>query len=150
MAKPRAEPATQALYDELAATLLARPGVTPGRILSAEALTIGGKVFAFLTRNRLVVKVPEVRVAELIAAGTAAHLAMPGRVMREWIEVPVGATSEATRRTWRALMDEAADYVAAVPKISGTKTTRRPRPRPALRQDLDSRRRSRRVPPTQS
>jgi hypothetical protein len=116
MPKPRAEPEIEAIYDELTAAMLARPGVTLGRILHREALTVGAKVFAFLTRNRLVVKVPEARVAELIAAGTASHLAMPGRVMREWIEVPPAAEPAATRRTWRALMKEAADYVTSLPK----------------------------------
>ena len=51
------------VYDELATEQLARPGVTLGRALQNEVLKVNGKIFAFLNRDRLVVKLPRERAA---------------------------------------------------------------------------------------
>ena len=91
-------------YDELCIELLAKPGVTIGRALSNEGLMVGGKLFAFLRRERLVVKLPLERVAEVIATGTGAPAIMGTRTMKQWLEV----TREAD---WAQLARESYDYV---------------------------------------
>lgn len=102
-----------ALFAALAAEHLGDPEVTVGRMLRAEGLKVHGKVFAFTWAGELMVKVPADRAAEEVAAGGAQPVeTAPGRVMREWIAVaaPAGGGDE----RWRALMDEARAYVAAL------------------------------------
>ena len=51
-------------------------------------LTIDAKIFALLSKERLVVKLPRRRVDELIAAGCGARFDPGhGRLMKEWIAI---------------------------------------------------------------
>jgi hypothetical protein len=99
----------QEQYDELAAEWLRQPGVSLGRSLRNETLTVHGKIFAFLKDERLVVKLPAARAAALLADGTAAPFESGGRRMKEWVAVP--AAADPARR--RELMGEANGYVSA-------------------------------------
>lgn len=99
--------AAQHLYDDLSAEALTRPGVRPGRSLRGGTLTVGGKTFAFLHGDRLIVKLPAARAADLVARTGAVHFEAGGRLMREWISVGEPEDGEA----WRALLDEAYAYV---------------------------------------
>lgn len=66
-----------------------------------------GSIFAMLVGGRLVVKLPEDRVAGLVAEGTGAPFeAGKGRPMREWLSVDVGAAT-----TRQALAGEAYEFV---------------------------------------
>jgi hypothetical protein len=91
-------------YDALVADLLTRPGVTLGRALSNEGLMVGGKLFAFLRRDRLVVKLPLERVAQVIDDGTAEMAMMGTRTMKQWVELP-------HEREWPSYAIESYDYV---------------------------------------
>jgi hypothetical protein len=97
----------QEQYDELATEWLGRPGVSLGRSLRNETLTVGGKIFAFLKDERLVVKLPAARVAALLAEGAGVPFESGGRRMKEWVAVPA-ATHPGH---WRELMAEANGYV---------------------------------------
>lgn len=96
-----------AIFDPIAAEYLARPDVDIGPMFGSEGLRIRGKVFAFVGyRGALVVKVPEARADELVAAGQVDRMEMRGRAMREW--VLVGPERAAA---WAALMADAFAYV---------------------------------------
>jgi hypothetical protein len=47
------------------------PKIAEGRMFGSSGLKVGGKVFAMLVKDRLVVKLPEARVDELIGLGAA-------------------------------------------------------------------------------
>ena len=87
-------------------------GVTPppgGSGFGRGSLRYRGKIFAMLVRGRLVVKLPEARVAELITAGAGtAFDANKGTPMREWVSVSAGS-----RLDWRTLAEEALVFARA-------------------------------------
>jgi hypothetical protein len=71
-----------------------------------RGLKVGGKIFAMVTREQLVVKLPRARVDELIAAGQGEPFTSGGRVMKEWLVV-TGA-----RLSWLKLAREACAFVS--------------------------------------
>src|SRR5476649_40958 len=79
-----------------------------GRRFGSSALRVDGSIFAMLTRDHLVVKLPRTRVSELIGAGTGAPFT-GGKTapMKEWLTV---TTDEAS--TWLALAQEAFAFVS--------------------------------------
>jgi hypothetical protein len=118
-AEDRRRESDRAAYEDLSDALLRDPRVQPGRILSTEALTVHGQVFAFLSRGGLVVKVPrDVAVARL-AEGASAAMVAGGRPLREWIVTGAERVGD-----WEQLMSEALDYVATLPPRP--RRTRRP------------------------
>jgi hypothetical protein len=94
------------VYDELASEQLARPGVSLGRALQNEVLKVNGKIFAFLNRDRLVVKLPRARAVEMIDSGEAVAFESGGRPMKEWV-----ALEAVDRDHWRELITDARGYV---------------------------------------
>jgi len=82
---------------DLAGPLLARPGVERSTMMGLPCLRIHGAFFACCDRRTgdLLVKLPEARVDELIAAGRGHAFAPAGRRFREWAAVPP--------ERWRAL-----------------------------------------------
>jgi hypothetical protein len=87
-------------------------GVTPppgGSGFGRGSLRYRGKIFAMLVRGRLVVKLPEARVAELITAGEGiAFDANKGTPMREWFSLDPGSGLD-----WLSAANEALDYARA-------------------------------------
>jgi hypothetical protein len=72
-------------------------------------LKIAGKLFAFLAKGRIIIKLPKQRVDTLIAAGHGEPCVMGrGRVMKEWVVVPPEFQDE-----WPELVAEAKAFVAA-------------------------------------
>ena len=60
----------QALFDEVAERLLAEDaGLERTRMMGSEGLKTGGKFFAMVSKDELVVKLPCERVDELVEAG---------------------------------------------------------------------------------
>jgi TfoX/Sxy family transcriptional regulator of competence genes len=102
-------------FERLVATFAGRPGVAlPGehgrRGFGASALTAGGSIFAMLSHDRLVVKLPRARVAELIAAGQGEPFdAGKGRPMKEWLVVA------GDDQAWKELSEEALSFAARAP-----------------------------------
>lgn len=99
------------LFDRLAAEHLGRPGVTLGRIWHNEGLKVNDKIYAMLVRDRLVVKLPAARAAELAGSGRGVPFEpSPGRRMKEWVAVdPPSDPAE-----WRQLMADAGRYVGGL------------------------------------
>jgi hypothetical protein len=89
------------LVDELLGT----DGVTPpgGRGFGRSALRFRRKIFAMLVRGRLVLKLPETRVAALVTAGEGVPFdANKGTPMREWLSLDPGSGLD-----WTVLAREA-------------------------------------------
>jgi hypothetical protein len=80
--------APEALYERLAARFLERYGIakSAGKGFGATALQTDGKIFAMLTRGRLVVKLPSRRVDALVAEGSGERFdANRGPPMKQWL-----------------------------------------------------------------
>ena len=95
-----------ALVKSFAASSAARVGEGKG-FGSTGQLKVGGKIFAMLVREKLVVKLPRARVDALVASGDGERFdAGKGKPMAEWFELSPGST-----KRWRALADEAMAFV---------------------------------------
>ncbi len=94
-----------AVHDALAAV----PGVTAGTGFGTmPGLRVGGRIFAMLFEERLVVKLPAPRAAELVAAGDAQPFRIGTRELREWISLEPGHEP-----AWPALAREALAFVGS-------------------------------------
>jgi TfoX/Sxy family transcriptional regulator of competence genes len=80
---------------------------TGRRGFGSGTLQVGGRIFAMISHDRLVLKLPRDRVAALVATGEGGPFdAGKGRPLAEW--VVVGETDD---ERWRVLAKEAADFV---------------------------------------
>ncbi len=85
----------EARFQQLAAALggeadVTLPGGTAGRgrKFGEDALKVGGKIFAMLTGDRLVLKLPKQRVDELVQGGHGECMDTGnGRRMKEWLSL---------------------------------------------------------------
>jgi hypothetical protein len=98
-----------ALVEEFAG----RPGVTPPdagrRRFGSDALRAGTSIFAMLTRDELVLKLPQARVAGLVGSGQGRPFdAGKGTPMKEWVVV-----ADDDVDTSRELAEEAFAFVSA-------------------------------------
>ena len=100
----------EARFWDLAEPLLGQLEVTRSTMMGLPCLRIGGAFFASWDRGTgdLLVKLPEDRVDELVAAGKAHNFAPAGRRFREWAAVPVERS-----RSWSRLIDEALAFVGS-------------------------------------
>lgn len=101
----------EARYAALVEDFSSRRGVThitEGRGFgSSGQLKAGGRIFAMLVRGELVLKLPRIRVEELVASGEGVHFdAGKGKPMREWFVVSPGS-----KKLWRNLAQEALNFV---------------------------------------
>ena len=103
-------------FDRLAAVLRKEGGVdaatppTARRAFGSSALKIGGKIFAMVAQETLVLKLPAARVDELIAAGRGSRFDPGhGRLMKEWIALRVPVNE------WLELAREARAFVGRRP-----------------------------------
>ncbi len=96
-------------YEDLVTELLGAEEVTPprgGSGFGRSALRFRGRIFAMLVRGRLVVKLPAVRVSELIDAGDGvAFDANKGTPMKEWLSLEPGSG-----QAWLTLAREALEF----------------------------------------
>ena len=82
--------------------------VSVGRVLSANGLMVKGKLFAAISKGRLLVKLPASDVATLIAdKGGEPFTTGGGRVMKEWVTIGVE-----DRDKWLELAQRARRFVA--------------------------------------
>lgn len=96
--------------------LLSNPDVTPPshepqskKRFGSSELKIHHKIFAMLVKGKLVVKLPQSRVDELIASGVGERFdpRHDGRLMKEWVTVEPTSEEE-----WLPLAREALEFVA--------------------------------------
>jgi hypothetical protein len=98
-------------FEQLVDGFARRPGVSgPGgdpRRFGSSALRINGSIFAMLTRNELVLKLPRARVAELISEGAGRPFdAGKGTPMKEWVVL-----ADPDLDSWHELAEEALAFV---------------------------------------
>ena len=101
----------EARYAELVLKIAGRPGVTnlsEGRGFgSSGQLKVGGRIFAMLVRDQLVLKLPRERVVELVKHGEGTQFdAGKGKPMREWFVL-----SPTSSKRWLPLAQEAMTFV---------------------------------------
>lgn len=105
-------------YSSLVKTLVRTQGVTgPSgkdadgkKKFGADALKFGGKIFAMLSHERFVVRLPRARVDELVASGDGERCDPGhGRVMREWF-----ALDSSSKKRWLPLAKEAMMFVGSL------------------------------------
>jgi proline racemase len=86
--------------------VIAEPGWGAGNVV----LKLGGKIFAIVGEDRLVVKLPKARVDELVEAkvGTRFDPRKNGRVMKEWLVAGPRADGLALAREAHAFAGKAA------------------------------------------
>jgi len=95
-------------YEDLIDELMGEPGVTPpqGRGFGRSAVRFNGKIFVMFVRGRLVLKLPEDRVENLIAGGHGIRFdANKGTPMREWLSL-----YPASDQPWSPLAREALSF----------------------------------------
>lgn len=104
-------------YAKIVRALLTNPGVTElsgttqpkKKFGSSWELRINNKIFAMLTKSKLVVKLPQQRVDSLVASGDGKRFDTgSGRLMKEWLTVEPTSQEE-----WLPLVEEAMKFVAS-------------------------------------
>ena len=99
-------------YDDLIDALVGEPGVTPPERKSGfgrSAIRYDRKMFAMFVRGRLVLKLPEQRVNELVADGHGVPFdANKGVPYREWLSLNPDDTHD-----WLKLATEALEFARA-------------------------------------
>jgi len=101
----------QQLFDRVSARLLHDdPDVERTHMFNSDGLKTrtNGRFFATVSGERLLVKLPAGRVAELVAGGTGHPFHSGGRLMREWVLL-----EPADEPACAAFVDEAHGFVAA-------------------------------------
>jgi hypothetical protein len=97
------------LYQAVAARHAGKVEASPSKGFGSNALKVNGKIFASLTKGRLLLKLPEARVDALVKSKKAVRFSTGvGRVKKEWLTV-----APSTKREWLALAEEARAYVMA-------------------------------------
>ena len=79
------------------------------RFGASGELRVNGRMFAFSTRGRLIVKLPRERVAALIADGVGRPCTMGNRTMREWVVIGPERHAE-----WPSLAAESKNFVKSL------------------------------------
>jgi TfoX/Sxy family transcriptional regulator of competence genes len=101
-------------FAAVAEALLSHPDVTLGspekRGFGSSALQVNGKIFAMVSQERLIVKLPRQRVDALLASGAGERFSprRDGRLMKEWLAVASSYTE-----SWLPLVREALEFVAS-------------------------------------
>jgi hypothetical protein len=95
------------LFWDLIEPMYADPAVRRSTMMGLPCVRLDGRFFAALDRRAgaLLVKLPAVRVQQLIDAGQGQPFAPAGRAFREWVALPVF-----DRRRWQQLLTEARDH----------------------------------------
>jgi hypothetical protein len=101
----------EARFTALAAALAGRDGVTLGsgrRGFGSDAMQVDGRIFAMLSHDHLVLKLPRERVAALVASGDGTPFdAGKGKPLKEWVTLGQGSDEQ-----WQSLAEEALAFVA--------------------------------------
>jgi hypothetical protein len=105
-------PEPKEIFDQIAEQFAKSPGVVRGQMFGMPTVKVKGKAFMTYLPGEVIFKLSG---AELASALTlpGAHLYDPmgnGRLMKEWVVVPVADSA-----AWEALAEQALGYVASLP-----------------------------------
>ncbi len=103
--------AEQELAAVLTSMLEGMPGVSVGTHLHHPNFLVGDKVFAFIQREGVAIKLPRATIQTLAAAQRARPLVMGKRTMKEWVVITHDHPEEYTQD--EALFKEAIAFVAS-------------------------------------
>jgi hypothetical protein len=94
---------------EVSAAVLARSGVATGTMMGFPCLRASGAFFASCDHRSgdLIVKLPQHRVEQLIAAGAGKPFAPADKTFREWVLI-----GDRDPARWAELIDEARAFAA--------------------------------------
>ena len=111
MSSDGGESAAGTLFDAVVEPFSGDPRVTAGTGFGGSpGRRVDGRIFAMLVRGELVVKLPRLRVDDLVEAGTAKWFdAGKARPMREWASIDTTHGD-----SWPALVGEAYDFVGSI------------------------------------
>lgn len=104
----------QPLFEQVSTRLLRNdPDVERAHMFNSDGLRTktNGKFFATVSGERLLVKLPAGRVAQLVAGGDGQSFHSGGRLMREWVLL-----QPADEAACAAYVDEAHAFVATTPR----------------------------------
>jgi len=109
---PADRASSESSFNALVKSFAKDPDVTPpgaGKGFGSRALKVKGKIFAMISsKAEFVVKLPDTRAAELVAAGRAKYFdAGRGKAMKQWAVITGG------ERQWLPLAKEALEFVAS-------------------------------------
>lgn len=94
------------LFESVVKTFSNDRAISQSRMFGSPGLKVGGKVFAMLVKEKLVVKLPKDRVESLVQSGKGEYFDPGhGRVMKEWVAV------EPSAGNWLELAKEAREFV---------------------------------------
>lgn len=89
------------LVEAFAAAVAELPGSEPRKMFGFPAAFVNGNLFTGLFEERWFVRLPEADRVELAGAGAEAFEPMPGRPMRDYVELPAAVLAdEAARDGW--------------------------------------------------
>ena len=99
------------LFDDVAKSFNSDPKISQSKMFGSPGLKINGKVFAFLMKGKLILKLPKGQVDELVLANEGkpfGHMFAPNnwRPMKEWVEV-----LSDDEKVWLKLAKKARDFV---------------------------------------
>ena len=102
---------SEELFNSFTKSFVSDPKISQSKMFGSPGLKINGKVFAFLMKGKLILKLPKEKVDELIAANEGkpfGHIFAPNnfRPMKEWVEV-----LSDDEKVWLKLARKARDFV---------------------------------------
>jgi hypothetical protein len=108
-------PSSDELFSEVVAAFAGDPQVEPpvdagpgkGKF-GARGLKVNGTIFAMLSKDRFVVKLPPARVDALVASKEGRRFVLGARAMREWVAFDDGVAAR-----WLEIAREARQFVSA-------------------------------------
>lgn len=94
--------------------------VRVGRALSTNGLMVKGKLFAAISKGRLLIKLPKDEIAKLIAEKRGAPFSIGSRIMKEWATIGVK-----DQHTWFDIARQAREFVGEQSVQSNARSRRR-------------------------
>jgi len=106
--------ASPELIDLFASVIPRDPRIESRQMFGFPCCFVGGNMFAGLHEDNLVLRLDEPTRAELVAAGGAPFVPMPGRAMKEYVAVPHSFYRQPDAlRSW---LERALAYGLSLPK----------------------------------
>ena len=99
---------TKEVYDELKKHFEMVPDVTVLDGTGAQGIKFKGKMFVMFTKGHILLKLPSIRVNELIGVGEGLpYDAGTGKTMKNWVIIP-----KTHQESWIKYCQEAKDFIS--------------------------------------